>query len=176
MDIQLSKFLALILRHNPSVIKIVLSNDGWADVDELLSGINNHSNFTIDFSQLEAIVTADDKQRYSFDSSLQRIRANQGHSLQLDLVFSEVLPPDVLYHGTNQRAVQGIRKDGLLKMKRHHVHLSTDLETAERVGSRRGLPVIFNIDARQMSNDGFKFFYSENGVFLTDHVPTKYLS
>ena len=171
---KISKFLSLVLRHKPKVIGLQLDKNGWADVEELLAkSAQNGNSFT--FQELKEVVRTNDKKRFSFDESETKIRANQGHSLNLDLELEEKTPPKVLYHGTAERNVKTILKSGLQKMKRHHVHLSANVETAKNVGTRYGKPVIFEIDTKAMLEQGFKFYVSANGVWLVDKVPPKFL-
>ncbi len=169
------KFISLILRHNPQTISIELDGSGWASVDELLKGLkrNGHS---LSFTQLEALVNNNDKQRYTFNDDKSRIRANQGHSLELDLQLEAQKPPKSLYHGTASRYLPYINEQGLLRRDRHHVHLSLDKETAHNVGSRHGKPVILTIDASAMHKDGYVFYCSKNGVWLVEHIPPRYFS
>ena len=168
---KLSKFLSLILRHKPETINIKLDKNGWANVPEILRGMK------IDFTTLEKVVAENDKQRFSFNDDKTKIRANQGHSVKVDVELVEKIPPEILYHGTIEKNLKSISAQGLLKMNRLYVHLSGDIETAKKVAARRaGNAVIFKISARQMYNDGFKFFQSENGVWLVETVPPKYLS
>lgn len=170
----LSKFISLILRHQPQVIGITLDEHGWADVGELLEGINKTR--YIDMDMLEEIVRSDEKQRYSFSENKALIRANQGHSVPVDVDLPQTEPPATLFHGTAKRFMNGINQDGLLPMGRLYVHLSADRETAQKVGSRHGKPVVLQINSRQMARDGYPFFRSVNGVWLTRQVPPKYLS
>lgn len=165
-----SKFLSLILRHKPQVIGIELDEHGWADVEELISRVKN-----LDMPTLEQIVAQDEKQRYSFSADKKLIRANQGHSIPVDVELEESEPPDVLYHGTSEKFSASIIAQGLLKMSRLYVHLSGDVETARKVGRRHGKPKIFLVESLKMFVDGFKFYRSVNGVWLTEHVPAKYL-
>lgn len=173
---RLSKFISMILRHKPEAIGITLDEHGWADVDELIKGINETGE-EIEFSKatLEKIVKTDKKQRYSFSQDKTLIRANQGHSIPVDVELEKKEPPKVLYHGTGSRFVKSIQEQGLLPMERLYVHLSTDVETATNVVKRHGTPVIFKVNAEQMQKDGYDFFQSVNGVWLTKEVPTKYL-
>lgn len=173
---RLSKFISMILRHKPQVIGITLDEHGWADVDELIKGINETGE-EIEFSKatLEKIVKTDKKQRYSFSQDKTLIRANQGHSIPVDVELEKKEPPKVLYHGTGVKSVKAIQEQGLLPMERLYVHLSTDVETATNVGKRHGTPVIFQVNAEQMQKDGYDFFQSVNDVWLTKEVPTKYL-
>ncbi|MBR2773988.1 MAG: RNA 2'-phosphotransferase [Selenomonadaceae bacterium] len=165
-----SKFLSLILRHKPQTIGLELDEHGWADVSELCRRVRG-----LDFATLEQIVAHDDKRRYSFSADKRLIRANQGHSIPVDVELEEVKPPEVLYHGTAQRFSSSINAQGLLKMSRLYVHLSNDVATAEKVGRRHGQAKIFLVESGKMFADGYKFFRSVNGVWLTEHVPAKYL-
>lgn len=173
---RISKFISMILRHKPEVIGITLDEHGWADVNELIKGINDTGE-EVEFSKdtLETIVKTDKKQRYSFSQDKTLIRANQGHSIPVDVELEKKEPPKVLYHGTGVKSVKAIQEQGLLPMERLYVHLSTDVETATNVGKRHGTPVIFKVNAEQMQKDGYDFFQSVNGVWLTKEVPTKYL-
>lgn len=171
--ITLSRFLSLILRHKPETIGIKLDNHGWANVDELIKKMSKEKHITKDI--LEYIVEHDDKQRYSFNEDKTLIRANQGHSIKVDVELEEKEPPAILYHGTATKFVEGIEKEGLKHQNRLYVHLSKDIDTATKVGLRHGELVIYEVEAKEMSNDGFKFLISANGVWLTDHVPVKYL-
>lgn len=170
-----SKFISLILRHKPQVIGITLDEHGWADVQELIGGINRAEGHLLDMNTLEEIVRRDEKQRYSFNEDHSLIRANQGHSIPVDVELEEMTPPDVLWHGTGEKYVPSIDVQGLLPKSRLYVHLSSDMETARKVGSRHGRPVIYEIDCRQMVRDGFRFFLSANHVWLTKEVPVTYL-
>jgi putative RNA 2'-phosphotransferase len=169
-----SKFLSLVLRHRPDVIGIELDAEGWVPVEDLLAACAQHGR-AISREQLDTVVRTNDKQRFAFSADGTRIRANQGHSLQVDLGLVPVEPPELLYHGTVPRFLDSIRRDGLTKGERHHVHLSPDVGTATKVGQRRGRPVILVIDAGQMFRDGHKFYRSENGVWLTYAVPPEYI-
>lgn len=169
-----SKFLSLVLRHKPQTIGIELDENGWTSVEDLIDKMNAKGR-RIDFETLQLVVEADNKTRYSFNEDKSKIRANQGHSVQIDLDYKPTLPPDILYHGTAARFVDSILKTGLEKRNRHHVHLSADLETASAVGNRHGKLVIFEVLAGKMHANGFEFFVSDNGVWLTDQVPVDYL-
>jgi len=171
---RLSKFLSLVLRHNPQKIHLTLDSQGWADVDALLAGMRR-AGFVIDRPLLERVVAENDKKRFAFSPDGKRIRASQGHSIQVDLGLTPVLPPDRLYHGTATRFLASILEKGLLPGSRSHVHLSPDLSTARLVGSRHGIPVIFAVRAQQMQQNGHLFYISENGVWLTGPVPSIYL-
>jgi putative RNA 2'-phosphotransferase len=170
----LSKFLSLILRHKPEVVGIKLDENGWADVDDLIEGAMDKGK-EMDLPILEAIVASDEKQRYTFNEDKSKIRANQGHSVKVDLELEPVKPPKILYHGTTERFVQSIMLKGIEPRSRNHVHLSEDTETATEVGDRRGDTMIFKVFAGAMFRDGYHFYQSANGVWLTDLVPNKYL-
>lgn len=170
-----SKFLSLILRHKPGEINIRLDGGGWASVDELLKNMQC-TRYKLTFEQLKYIVDTDDKRRYTFSEDFSKIRASQGHSINIDLGLVAVKPPDILYHGTSVKAVDSIIKYGLNKMSRQYVHLSKDKETAWRVGLRHsGTPAVLAVYANKMANDGYVFYLSDNGVWLTDSVPVKYI-
>jgi putative RNA 2'-phosphotransferase len=173
--VQFSKLLALVLRHRPDKIGLQLDENGWAATEELLLKLNEHG-FLYDFKVLKMVVEKNDKQRFIFSEDFSKIRANQGHSVEVDLDLPSKTPPSFLYHGTAEKNLDSIRKQGLHKASRHHVHLSTDTETAKKVGGRHGKPVVIKVHAGEMQIDGFQFFQSENGVWLTDAVPPKYLS
>lgn len=171
---KLSRFISLVLRHKPGAADLELDEHGWADVDELIDGINKAQAFTKEM--LEEIVATDDKQRYSFNEDKTLIRANQGHSIPVDVELEEMVPPDVLYHGSVIIYAPAIKKEGLMPKSRLYVHLSIDQKTAKNVSMRRKhKPVIYAIDALKMYEDGYKFYRSVNGVWLTKHVPTEYL-
>lgn len=172
---RLSKFLSFELRHHPDAIGIELDSSGWVDVDVLLHQIDLQSRGQITRDQLNEIVETNEKQRFSFSEDGKRIRANQGHSVVVTLGYKPSTPPELLYHGTVAKALDGIRSRGLLRLTRHHVHLSADRETAENVGQRRGKPVVLLVKAGEMHRDGFSFFLSKNGVWLTEHVPALFL-
>lgn len=176
MDLnQISKFISLILRHKPETIGITLDEHGWANVDELITGVaDQYKGF--DMSTLEEIVRTDNKQRYSFNETKTLIRANQGHSIPVDVELEEKTPPAILYHGTADRFANSIDREGLKPMSRLYVHLSSNIETATKVGSRHGKPIIYEVDTAAMLNDGYKFYISANGVWLTKIVPAKYLT
>ena len=167
--------MSLVLRHKPETIGIKLDPNGWADVDELLAGINAKG-IKIDFELLEDVVLTNDKQRFTFDETCSRIRANQGHSVEVDLELTPLAPPELLFHGTVAPSIPGILANGLQKMNRQHVHLSKDLDTAVIVGKRRGNPLILQIAAGKMHADGHTFYRSQNGVWLCDFVPPHYLT
>lgn len=173
--IQTSKFLALVLRHKPQKIGLVLDEHGWADVDELIEK-TVRSGRELDRVSLEYIVRTNDKKRYAFNKDHTKICASQGHTIPVDVELEETVPPDVLYHGTAESSLPSIMAKGLLKMKRLYVHLSKDVSTAIKVGQRHGKPVVLLVDSGRMYKDGYKFYLSANGVWLSDHVPVDYLS
>ena len=172
--VKISKYLSKHLRHQPERLGLRLESGGWIDVEELLAACRRN-NFPISREELNEVVAQNDKQRFSFDETGTRIRANQGHSIEVDLQLKPSAPPDVLFHGTNEKSVAAILKHGLLKMGRHHVHLSFDEKTARIVGARRGKPVIFAVDAAAMREASYEFFVSENKVWLVETVPPKFL-
>ena len=175
MDLDnISKYISLILRHKPEVIGITLDEHGWANVSELVTGIRK-DNPEFNTEALEEIVATDSKQRYSFNEDKTLIRANQGHSIPVDVELVEKQPPEFLYHGTGEKYVESIDKIGLIPKSRLYVHLSKDVETAEQVGKRHGKEVVYQVNAGQMYKDGYKFFLSANNVWLTKEVPVKYL-
>lgn len=173
---ELSKFLSLILRHKPSAANIELDEHGWANVDELMAGINQvDARNNIDMEKLEEIVRTDNKQRYSFNEDKTLIRANQGHSISVDVELEEVMPPGYLWHGTATKYMESIDKEGLVPKSRLYVHLSGDVETATNVGKRHGKLLMYKVLSKKMVEDGYKFYKSVNGVWLTKTVPAEYL-
>ena len=168
-----SKFLSLILRHKPEVIGISLDEHGWARVEDVITGISRTRECSREL--LEEIVRTDSKQRYSFNEDKTLIRANQGHSLPVDVQLAVVKPPEVLWHGTGEKYVSSIEKKGLIPKSRLYVHLSGDKETAFSVGQRHGKPVIYRVLALKMQEEGYVFYRSKNGVWLTKEVPAGYL-
>lgn len=172
--VQVSKYLAKHLRHSPDRIGITLESGGWVDVDILIAACTAHG-FPLTRAEIEHVVASNDKQRYAFDDTRRRIRANQGHSVDVELDLPKAVPPDVLFHGTVERFLPAIRREGLRPMNRHDVHLSPDAETARRVGARRGKPVILEVDAAAMAADGHVFRVSANGVWLVRSVPPRYI-
>lgn len=168
-----SKFISLILRHRPEAIGISLDEHGWANVEELIQGISKRRPFSMEM--LEEIVRTDQKQRYSFNEDKTLIRANQGHSIPVDVELAEKKPPRILYHGTGEKFVNSIDRQGLLPKGRLYVHLSLDEPTAKAVGARHGKPVIYKILAGEMSDQGYVFYQSVNGIWLTKKVPAEFL-
>lgn len=173
-DVKLGKFISLILRHHPETIHLKLDEQGWADLEQLINGINQYG-LSIDRTILDRIVTQNDKQRYSYNEDKTKIRANQGHSISVNLELTSVVPPDILYHGTASRFTGSIFQEGITKQSRQYVHLSSDYKTALSVGSRHGTPVVLKIYASRMYQDGYSFYLSENHVWLTPYIPVKYI-
>jgi putative RNA 2'-phosphotransferase len=172
--VRLSKFLSLVLRHHPECIGLSLDQGGWARVDELIAAARR-ADVELDLARLRAVVEHNDKQRFAFSDDGLRIRASQGHSIPVDLGLEAVAPPELLYHGTTPRFLRSIRDQGLVPGQRNHVHLSPDESTAVKVGQRHGQPVVLAIQARRMQQDGFKFYLSANGIWLTGSVPARYI-
>lgn len=172
--VRISKYLSKHLRHQPDRLGLTLEPGGWVPVGELLAACSR-CGFAITRAELDEVVARNNKQRYSFDATGMRIRANQGHSVDVDLQLDPAEPPLTLYHGTGHLTVGLIKDNGLLKMGRHHVHLSPDAATARTVGARHGNPVVFAVNAQAMHRDGHTFYCSANGVWLVDAVPARYL-
>jgi putative RNA 2'-phosphotransferase len=172
---EVSKFLSLVLRHKPEVIGLSLTPQGWVLIEDLLVAAKAHGK-TIERNTLDEVVFTNDKKRFAFSSDGLSIRANQGHSIDVDLELTPQLPPKVLYHGTATRFLPEIQATGLLKMDRQHVHLSAHEDTATRVGARHGKPIVLLVNAEKMSGDGIPFFLSLNGVWLTEYVPPQYIN
>ncbi len=168
--VQTSKALSYVLRHRPERIGLTLDENGWASVDEILQKLEPK----IDREMLEKVVAENDKKRFSFSPDGTKIRANQGHSIDVDLKMKPLAPPPVLFHGTASQFLPSIKKQGILKRKRHHVHLSADEMTASIVGKRHGHPVVLRIDSAKMAAEGIVFFQSDNGVWLTDFVEPRF--
>lgn len=171
----ISKSLSYILRHSPETIKLKLDENGWADVDELIAKFDLYE-LKLDFELLEYVVKNNDKKRFAFNTDKTKIRANQGHSISIELNLDEAAPPESLYHGTVEKFLPDIQAQGLQKMNRQHVHLSADKETANKVGVRRGKPVILIIKSGAMHKAGYKFYLSANNVWLTTVVPAEYIT
>lgn len=171
---QISKATSYVLRHKPESVGIELRDGGWVAIDTLIEAMVRSGN-AISRPLLEQVVETSDKQRFEISEDGQDIRARQGHSVRVDLEYSPVTPPDILYHGTATRFLDSILQQGLVKGKRHHVHLSTDKKTMLDVGMRHGKPVLLEIHAARMHADGYEFFVTGNNVWLTDHVPAVYL-
>lgn len=166
----ISKFLSYVLRHNPDKLGIKLDEHGWTSVKILLEKINV-GEYSLSMETLEEVVATNNKKRFAFNEDKTKIRANQGHSVNIDLALQPKEPPSYLYHGTVEKFIESIREKGLIKGSRQHVHLSADKETAINVGSRRGKPIILTIRSGEMHTEGYTFYQSENGVWLTEKVP-----
>lgn len=171
---KISRYLSKHLRHQPERLGLELAPGGWVLVSDLLAACRRNG-MAISDADLQEVVALNNKQRFAFDESGQRIRANQGHSVEVDLELEPTAPPAELYHGTAEHNLAAIERDGLQKMRRHHVHLSADIATARAVGKRHGRPSVFVVEAGRMHADGFSFFCSANGVWLVDEVPAGYL-
>lgn len=169
-----SKYLSKYLRHSPHEIGLTLLSGGWVSVEDVLKATRNHG-FIITREELDSCVENNDKKRFSFSEDGLLIRANQGHSVRVDLELEQKTPPDILYHGTADRFAYSIQREGLKKGNRHHVHLSEDLITAKKVGARHGNPVYFEVDAKRMHQGNHKFYQSDNGVWLVEYVPTEFI-
>lgn len=173
--VRLSKLLSYHLRHDPAGLGLTLEAGGWAPVAAVLAGLAKKG-VRATSEGLREVVATSDKQRFALDATGTKIRANQGHSVDVDLQLRAVEPPEHLYHGTGEKALAAILREGLLKRQRHHVHLSGDVETARKVGARHGRPAVLVVAAAAMRADGFEFFRADNGVWLIDHVPPRYLT
>jgi putative RNA 2'-phosphotransferase len=171
---KVSKFLSLVLRHKPEEIGLTLDANGWADVEELIRLANQYGH-RLNLPLLDRVVAENDKKRFAFSEDGRRIRASQGHSVEVDLALPPSEPPEFLYHGTATRFLESIRVSGLVSGKRQHVHLSPDVATATKVGQRHGRPHILTIRAGAMHRAGMAFYLSANGVWLTNHVPVSYI-
>lgn len=171
---KVSKFLSYVLRHNPAAIDLKLNEQGWVSIKQLLQQLEHYKR-PISHDELLEVVENNNKQRFKIDETGLYIRANQGHSIPIDLGLEPTTPPNLLYHGTAQKNKQSILEEGLQKRNRHQVHLSDQYATAVQVGSRHGKPLVFMVDTQAMQEAGHLFYQSDNGVWLTDHVPSQYL-
>ena len=174
-NIRISKFLSLVLRHQPETIGIELDSNGWTDIKTLIEK-SNQSGMSLTIDILRHVVETNPKKRFAFNEAFDKIRANQGHSVEVELGYAAQKPPAILYHGTAGKFVAAILEQGLRKGERHHVHLSAEIETAIKVGQRHGKPFVFEVMAGKMFDDKYEFFLSDNGVWLTESVPANYLS
>lgn len=170
----ISRYIALLLRHHPEKAGLCLDEHGWVEVEALIQGVRRRYP-EFNRAVLDEIVARDSKQRYAYNQDKTCIRANQGHSIPVDVELKQALPPAILYHGTGEKYVESIQKVGLIPKSRLYVHLSTDIQTAIQVGKRHGQPVIYQIDTQQMIHDGFIFYISANHIWLTKAVPVQYL-
>ncbi|KFF09296.1 RNA 2'-phosphotransferase [Chryseobacterium luteum] len=173
---KISKFLSYVLRHHPELIGLNLDENGWANVDELITKSKRESHQGLTFEELDEIVQTNEKKRFAFNEDKTRIRASQGHSIEINLALIPQQPPEFLYHGTAQSNIESILEKGIEKRGRQHVHLSQDKETATKVGMRHGKPVILTVRTQKMFEDGIEFYLSDNEVWLTDFVDAKYIS
>jgi putative RNA 2'-phosphotransferase len=171
---KISKTLSYILRHNPGDYGVTMDQEGWVEVLDLLEALYRRG-YELDLSTLFDVVKTNDKQRFALNHDNTKIRASQGHTIDLQIAFQEATPPETLYHGTTESNLPSIMRDGLKKMERQHVHLTEDMDAARKVGARRGKPVVIAVMSKSMSENGFRFFLSENHVWLIDHVPPTYL-
>ena len=174
-EVNISKFLSLVLRHKPEEIGLELDAAGWVDVEVLLEACRTH-NFELSRQQLESVVANNSKQRFAFSADGSRIRASQGHSVEVDLEYEPMNPPEILWHGTAEQYIDSIKVSGLVKGLRQHVHLTADAEVAMKVGQRHGRLVLLEVAAGKMARDGHLFYRSANGVWLADSVPLLYLT
>lgn len=172
--VTISKLMSLVLRHNPAKLNINLDENGWSDVDKLMQGINKKGH-KVTLVDLKEIVESNDKKRFKFNDDFTKIRANQGHSINVDVELKEAKPPAILYHGTATKFLSSIEKQGLVAGSRLHVHLSSDKETANQVGIRHGKPVVLTINSEKMYADGNLFYLSDNNVWLTNSILPKYI-
>lgn len=173
-----SKLLSYILRHHPDKYNLQLDKNGWVNIEILLNAINNSTNNKcrkITYDEIMEIVRLCDKQRFQLDDNRTKIRASQGHSIEVDLEFTPKIPPNILFHGTVEKVKDVILEQGINKMARNHVHLSSNIQTAIEVGKRRGHPIVAIVDAQQMHRDGIEFYVSANNVWLTDYIDPKYV-
>lgn len=170
----ISKFLSLILRHQPEILGIQISENGWASTQEIIEKMTQRG-MSIDLATIRKVVSENDKQRFKLSEDNSRIRANQGHSIEVAMGFESLPPPMILYHGTARKNLESIMELGLLKAARQHVHLSANKATATKVGQRHGIPVVLIVLAEKMEEQGFEFYRSENGVWLTDFVAPEYI-
>lgn len=173
-EIRISKFLSLVLRHRPEEIGLRLDPAGWAEVEELLEGCARRG-LPLTPAELQEVVAGSDKQRFALSDDGRRIRANQGQTVPVNLGYEPAAPPEILYHGTAEHNLPAIRRDGLARRKRHHVHLSPTADTARKVGQRHGAPIVLEVLAGEMHRNGLVFFKTPNGVWLTDAVPAQYI-
>jgi len=171
-ELKISKFLSYVLRHKPETIGLTLNDNGWASVAEILK--NRQLHFSLE--DLKFVVDNNEKNRFSLNENFTLIKANQGHSVKIELEFEKIVPPEILYHGTAKHFLPSIQEKGLDKRDRHHVHLSIDIKTAANVGKRHGKLIILAIDTKKMHENGYQFYLSDNNVYLVDDVPVNYLT
>jgi putative RNA 2'-phosphotransferase len=174
-QVKISKFMSLVLRHSPETIHLNMDKNGWVSIQELIDNTNKYKNMHLTLDLVKIVVKTNDKQRFIISDDGKRIRANQGHSINVDLQLECKMPPDILYHGTATRFLDSKMRDGLKPMKRQYVHLSRTEEIALTVGKRHGKPIVLYIDTKRMYEEGYKFYLSENKVWLIEEVPVKYI-
>lgn len=174
-QVQLSKFLSLILRHNPSVVGLELDPEGWVDTKQLIDAINRTPNHSIDMELLQHIVAHNNKNRFGFNQDQTRIRANQGHSLDINLGYDPIQPPEYLYHRANTQSVQKFLTHGIQSKHKKHAYMGASPQEAHKFGHWRGQPVLLRIHAQRMHQDGFQFYHSQSGIWLTEKIPPKYI-
>jgi putative RNA 2'-phosphotransferase len=174
-QVKISKFMSLILRHSPETIHLNMDKNGWVSIQELIDNTNKYKNLALTIDLIKTVVETNDKQRFKISDDGKRIRANQGHSITVDLELEDKTPPDILFHGTATRFLDSIMKDGLKPMTRQYVHLSLTEEIALTVGRRHGEPIVLHINTKRMYEEGYKFYLSENKVWLVAEVPIKYI-
>ncbi len=172
-ETRISKYIALLLRHQPEKAGLVMDEHGWVRTDDLIRGVSESYDF--DRELLEKIVREDEKQRYAFNEDHSLIRASQGHSIPVDVQLQVCEPPEYLFHGTGEKYLQSIQSQGLLPKSRLYVHLSADPDTAYKTGQRHGRSVVLTVRAREMRDAGHIFYRSANGVWLCEKVPAAYL-
>lgn len=173
-EVKISRFISLVLRHKPEVISLNIDKHGWASVDELIEKVSKWYP-QMNKELLDYIVENNNKKRFSYNEDQSQIRANQGHSINVDVDLEERIPPDVLYHGTAFQNIDSIMEKGIVKGNRLYVHLSQDEKTAINVGKRHGLPIVLIINTKEMVEDGIVFYYSVNGIWLTEYISPKYI-
>ena len=173
--VKISKFLSLVLRHHPETIYLYMDKNGWVYIDELIQNAVRYKNIVLSYDLIKYIVDTNDKKRYIISDDGKKIRANQGHSIDVDLKLENKIPPDILYHGTASRFYDSIMKNGLKPMNRQYIHLSQDKETALIVGKRHGEPIILNIKSKLMHDEGYKYYLSDNNIWLVNSIPVKYI-
>jgi putative RNA 2'-phosphotransferase len=175
-NVKISRFLSLLLRHAPETIHVNMDRNGWVDINELIDNAHKYKNLHLTIDLIKTIVETNDKQRFVISDDGKRIRANQGHSIAVDLELESKAPPDILYHGTADRFLNSIFKEGLKPMRRQYVHLSLTEEIALTVGKRHGNPAVLYINTKNMYEEGYEFFLSKNKIWLVKEVPVKYIN
>lgn len=174
-EVQLSKLLSFVLRHDPGSIGLELDSAGWAPVERLLGRLAATQGRKFSREEIECLVGSSDKKRFTLSADGTKIRAAQGHSVQVDLQLLPTPPPPELFHGTAERFLDAILEDGLKPQSRQQVHLSTDAQSAIKVGQRHGKPIVLLIAAQKMAAKGFPFYRADNGIWLSDHIPPEFI-